>query len=61
MTTDEIKRPIDIQYNPVDGSMWVVDFGAFEMAQRSSGVEVIADKTSDCIWRVENPPWFPAG
>jgi glucose/arabinose dehydrogenase len=60
LTTEKIKRPIDVQYNPVGGAMWVVDFGAFEMEQRSSGVEVIADKTSGCIWRVENRPEFPA-
>ncbi len=61
LTTEAIKRPIDVQYHPVDGSLWVVDFGAFEMKQRSSVVEVIADNTSGCIWRVENRPGFPAG
>jgi glucose/arabinose dehydrogenase len=60
LTTEEIKRPIDLQYNPVDGSLWVVDFGDFEMEQGSSGVEVVADKTSGKIWRVENRPEFPA-
>jgi len=60
LTTEEIQRPIDIQFNPVDGSMWVVDFGAFEMAQGSFGVEVVADKSSGTIWRVENCPEFPA-
>jgi glucose/arabinose dehydrogenase len=60
LTTEEIKRPIDLQYNPIDGSLWVVDFGDFEMEQGSSGVEVVADKTSGKIWRVETRPEFPA-
>lgn len=60
LLTQEIKRPIDIKYNPADGSMWVVDFGAFEMEGCSSGIEVIADKGSGKVWRVENKPGFPA-
>jgi glucose/arabinose dehydrogenase len=61
LTTERIKRPIDVQYNAIDGAMWVVDFGAFEMEQRHVGVEVVADEASGCIWRVENHPEFPAG
>ena len=61
LTTEAIKRPIDVQYHPVDGSLWVVDFGAFEMAQRSSGIEVVADATSGCLWRVDHRPEFPTG
>ena len=60
LTTDEIRRPIDVKYNPLDGSLWVVDFGAFEMEARHAGVEVVADKASGKVWRVEQRPTFPA-
>jgi hypothetical protein len=60
LTTTRIRRPIDIQFNPVDGTMWVLDFGAFEMEQGSSGIEVVADGSSGCIWRVETRQSFPA-
>lgn len=60
LLTQEMKRPIDLQYNPIDGSLWVLDFGAFEMENRHSGVEVVAEPGSGTIWRVENTPVFPA-
>jgi glucose/arabinose dehydrogenase len=60
LETQELKRPIDLQYNPVDGSLWVLDFGAFEMENRHSGVEVVAEPGSGAIWRVDNRPEFPA-
>jgi glucose/arabinose dehydrogenase len=59
LTTTRIQRPIDVQFNPVDGAMWVLDFGAFEMEQGSSGIEVVADGSSGCIWRVETRQTFP--
>ncbi len=61
LLTEEIKRPIDVRFNPKDGSLWVVDFGDFEMEGRSSGVEVVSDPHSGKIWRVENHPVFPTG
>lgn len=60
LLTEDIKRPIDVRFNPQDGSLWVVDFGDFEMEGRSSGVEIISDPNSGKIWRVENHPEFPA-
>jgi hypothetical protein len=39
--------------------MRVLDFGAFEMEQGASGIEVVADSSSGCIWRVENRQTFP--
>lgn len=60
LLTDEMKRPIDVRFNPVDGSLWVLDFGDFEMENRHSGVEVVAKPGSGTIWRVENRPEFPA-
>lgn len=41
-------RPIDVKYNPVDGSCWVLDFGAFEMSAK--GVE--AQRESGAIWKI---------
>src|SRR5690606_15879118 len=61
LMTQDLKRPIDVRYNPVDGSLWVLDFGAFEMENRHSGVEVVAEPGSGTLWRVENLPEFPAG
>lgn len=60
LLTVEIKRLIDVRYNSVDGSLSVLDFGAFEMEHRHSGVEVVAEPGSGTIWRVENRPQFPA-
>lgn len=58
--TEDLHRPIDLRFNPVDGSLWIVDFGAFEMEGRSSGVEVVADASSGKLVRVESLPAFPA-
>ncbi len=60
LLSEELKRPIDAAYNPADGSLWILDFGAFEMENRHSGVEVVADAGSGTIWRVETTPAFPA-
>jgi hypothetical protein len=57
--TEDLHRPIDLRFNPVDGSLWIVDFGAFEMEGRSSGVEVVADAGSGKVVRVERLPDFP--
>lgn len=59
LLTSEMKRPIDLQYNPVDGSLWVLDFGAFEMEHRHSGVEVVSEPGTGTVWRVENAPQYP--
>lgn len=60
LLTQDMKRPIDVRFNPVDGSLWVLDFGAFEMENRHSGVEVVAEPGSGVIWRVESLPDFPS-
>jgi glucose/arabinose dehydrogenase len=58
LTTDVLARPIDVRFNPADGSLWIVDFGRFEMEGRSSGVEVVADAGSGKVWRLERLPAF---
>lgn len=59
LLTPELMRPIDVQYNPIDGSLWVLDFGAFEMENRHSGVEVVSEPGTGTVWRVENAPVYP--
>ena len=54
VTTDRIHRPIDVRFNPADGSLWVVDFGQFEMEGRSSGVAVVAEPASGAVWRTRS-------
>jgi glucose/arabinose dehydrogenase len=41
-------RPIDVAFSPVDGTLFVLDFGAFEMT--TAGVAATAG--TGCIWRV---------
>lgn len=43
-----LNRPIDVKYNPLDDSVWIVDFGEFEMSE--TGVE--AKKESGKIWKI---------
>ena len=59
LTTHELHRPIDVRFNPADGSLWIVDFGMFEMEGRSSGVEVVSEAGSGKVWRLATVPSFP--
>ncbi|HVW98185.1 MAG TPA: hypothetical protein VHA56_19610 [Mucilaginibacter sp.] len=43
-----LDRPIDVKYNPQDDSVWIVDFGKFEMS--ATGVE--AEKESGKVWKI---------
>jgi hypothetical protein len=43
-----LNRPIDVKYNPADDSVWIVDFGEFEMS--ATGVE--AKKESGKVWKI---------
>ncbi len=56
LTTEQLHRPIDVRFNPQDGSLWVVDFGKFEMEGRSSGVAVVAEAGSGNVWRLPALP-----
>lgn len=56
LTTEQLHRPIDVRFNPQDGSLWVLDFGQFEMEGRSSGVNVVAEPDSGKVWRLATLP-----
>lgn len=43
-----LERPIDVRFDPVDGDLWMLDFGRFEMSE--SGLE--AAKGTGRLWRV---------
>jgi len=60
LTSTEVHRPIDVRFNPKDGSLWIVDFGEFEMEGGSSGVEVVSEAGSGKVLRLEKVPAFPA-
>ncbi|MGN6033711.1 MAG: PQQ-dependent sugar dehydrogenase [Thermomicrobiales bacterium] len=60
LLTEGMHRPIDVRFNPKDGSLWIVDFGAFEMEGRSSGVEVVSEAASGGVYRLAKLPAFPA-
>lgn len=44
----EVHRPIDVKYNPHDDTVWIVDFGEFEMNDK--GVE--SKSNSGKVWKV---------
>ena len=47
---EPLARPIDVRFNPVDGAMYVLDFGHFEMhAERG----VVAEAGSGKLWRYQ--------
>ncbi|MDF1698269.1 MAG: hypothetical protein P1U56_20640 [Saprospiraceae bacterium] len=50
----ELDRPIDVKYNASDDSIWIVDFGEFEMSEK--GVE--AKKESGKVWKVKASDLF---
>jgi hypothetical protein len=59
LRTPELERPIDVRFHPVDGSLWIVDFGAFEMRGQGGEVTVDAVKGSGAVVRVDRLPAFP--
>jgi glucose/arabinose dehydrogenase len=46
----ELNRPIDVRYQAIDDTIWIVDFGVFEMRER--GVE--AKKGTGKIWKLRS-------
>lgn len=48
VVSDPLARPIDVRFNPADGSLYILDFGQFEMdAVRG----VVAQPQSGKLWR----------
>jgi glucose/arabinose dehydrogenase len=45
-------RPIDVRFSPADGSMYILDFGYFEMLDNGA---VKADAKSGRLWRCRLP------
>jgi glucose/arabinose dehydrogenase len=45
----DVNRPIDVKYNPKDDSVWIVDFGEFEMNEK--GVE--SKSKTGKVWKVK--------
>jgi glucose/arabinose dehydrogenase len=50
----ELDRPIDVKYNPADDSIWIVDFGEFEMSEK--GVE--SKKETGKVWKIKSSELF---
>jgi hypothetical protein len=46
---NESLRPIDVRYNPVDGYLYVLDFGKFEIKEDHS---ISAEPQSGKLWRL---------
>ena len=45
---EPLSRPMDVRFNPVDGSMYILDFGRFEMNERG----VSAEAGSGTLWKL---------
>ncbi len=45
----KLERPIDVKYNPVDGYLYILDFGYFEM----NGVGLDAKSASGKLWKID--------
>jgi glucose/arabinose dehydrogenase len=46
---DPLVRPIDVRFNPVDESLYILDFGQFEIDRK---FEIVADAKSGRLWRI---------
>jgi len=44
----QLERPIDVKYNPVDGHLYILDFGYFEM----TGVGVDSKNATGKLWKI---------
>ena len=47
--TEPLIRPIDVRFNTVNKSLYVLDFGQFEIGQN---LDILADAKSGRLWRV---------
>jgi glucose/arabinose dehydrogenase len=50
LLTSPLSRPIDVGFNSIDGAMYLLDFGAFEM---HSEYGVIAKAETGKLWRIQ--------
>lgn len=50
MVSGPLARPIDVRFNPLDGTMYLLDFGEFEMTDER---KVAASAQSGKLWRVQ--------
>ena len=44
-----LSRPIDVRFNPVDGVLYIIDFGRFEMHSERG---VVAEAGTGRLWRL---------
>jgi glucose/arabinose dehydrogenase len=49
MVLEGPSRPIDVRFNPVDGALYITDFGRFEMHGERG---VIAEARTGRLWRL---------
>jgi glucose/arabinose dehydrogenase len=49
VATAGLSRPIDVRFNPVDGALYIVDFGKFEMHAEQG---VVAEAGTGRLWRL---------
>jgi glucose/arabinose dehydrogenase len=47
---DPLSRPIDVRFDPADGALYLLDFGAFEV---QPGQDVVARAGSGRVWRAQ--------
>lgn len=50
LVTGPLARPIDVRFNPIDGSLYILDFGQFEMHSEGG---VVAQAQSGKLWRIQ--------
>jgi glucose/arabinose dehydrogenase len=49
LVAGSLSRPIDVRFNPIDGTMYLLDFGRFEMHSERG---VVAEARSGRLWRI---------
>jgi glucose/arabinose dehydrogenase len=49
MPSGQFARPIDVRFGPMDGALYVLDFGRFEMSERG----VVAERETGALWRLD--------
>jgi glucose/arabinose dehydrogenase len=50
VVSSPLTRPIDVRFNPLDGSLYILDFGQFEMHAENG---VMAEAQSGKLWRLQ--------
>jgi glucose/arabinose dehydrogenase len=49
LLSEPLQRPIDVRFHPIDGALFIVDFGAFEMLDNG---QTFAQPASGRLWRL---------